>query len=107
MNHDQGKGSDMLLEVQASSDEVVYLFLALAADRHGVSFYRKEKICDFVGLDWTEFEVARRRLVELSLIAFQPYRASNPNGYYQVLPVDGRPPAWNHAFVDATASTPA
>jgi hypothetical protein len=93
------------LEVMSHHDLAVYLFLALAADRHGVSFYRKERICEFVGLDWTEFEVARRRLVEFSLIAFQPYGPSNPNGYYQMLPVDGRPPAWNHGFIDAAAST--
>jgi hypothetical protein len=50
--------------------------------------------------------VARRRLVEFSLIAFQPYRAGDPNGYYQVLPVDGRPPAWNHGVMDARTSKP-
>lgn len=82
------------LEVMAHHDQVLYLFLALAADRHGVSFYRKEKICDAVGLEWSEFEMARDRLIHLSLIAFQPYSATTPNGYYQILPVDGRPPAW-------------
>jgi len=94
------------LEVMSHHDLAVYVFLALAADRHGVSFYRKEKICDCVGIDWTEFEVARRRLMELSLIAFQPYRASDPNGYYQVLPVDGRPPRLNQGLIHATPSTP-
>ena len=74
-------------------DQVLYLFLALVADRHGVSFYRKEKICDCLGLDWGEFEVARDRLIDFKLIAFEPYSALTPNGYYQVLPVDGRPPS--------------
>jgi hypothetical protein len=78
------------LEVMTHHDQVLYLFLTLVADRHGVSFYRKEKICDSLGLDWGEFEVARRRLIDDALIAFEPYNASNPNGYYQVLPVDGR-----------------
>jgi hypothetical protein len=81
------------LEVMAHQDQALYLFLALVADRHGVSFYRKEKVCDCLGLDFQEFEVARRRLIDFTLIAFEPYRASNPNGYYQVLPVDGRPPS--------------
>jgi hypothetical protein len=76
------------VEVMAHQDQVLYLFLVLVADRHGVSFYRKEKICDFLGLDWGEFEVARWRLVDHALIAFEPYNVSNPNGYYQVLPVD-------------------
>lgn len=82
------------LEVMSHHDLAVYLFLALAADCRGVSYYRKEKISDCVNLDWGEFEVARRRLVDLALIAFAPYSASDPNGYYQVLPVDGRPPSF-------------
>ena len=80
------------LEIMTHHDQALYLFFALVADRHGISFYRKEKICDCIALDWGEFEVARRRLVEYQLIAFEPYSASNPNGYYQVLPVDSPPP---------------
>jgi len=79
------------LEAMTHQDQALYLFLVLAADRHGISFYRKEKICDSLGLDWGEFEVARDRLIDLTLMAFQPYSAATPNGYYQVLPVDGRP----------------
>ena len=79
------------LPVMTHQDLALYLFLVLAADRHGVSFYRKEKICEAVGLDWSEFEVARDRLIDFGLIAFEPYNASTPNGHYQVLPVDDRP----------------
>ena len=80
------------LPVMTHQDQALYLFLVLAADRHGVSFYRKEKICDAVGLDFSKFEIARDRLIDFGLIAFEPYSALTPNGYYQVLPVDGRPP---------------
>jgi hypothetical protein len=80
------------LAVMTHQEQVLYLFLALAADRHGVSFYRKEKICDALGLDWADFEIARDRLIDLKLIAFEPYNATTPNGYYQVLPVEGRAP---------------
>jgi len=73
-------------------DQALYLFLVLAADRHGVSFYRKEKIAEAVTLDWGQFEEARTRLIDFGLIAFEPYSALTPNGVYQVLPVDGRPP---------------
>jgi hypothetical protein len=82
------------LQVMIHQEQALYLFLVLAADRHGVSFYRKEKICDAVGLDWSEFEVARDRLIDFKLIAFEPYSALSPNGHYQVLPVDGRPPGF-------------
>jgi len=80
------------LQVMTHPDQALYLFLVLAADRHGVSFYRKEKICDAVGLDWGQFEEARSRLIDFKLVAFEPYSALTPNGVYQVLPVDGRPP---------------
>jgi hypothetical protein len=88
------------LPVMTHQEHALYLFLALAADRHGVSFYRKEKICDATGLDWVQFEVARDRLIDFKLIAFEPYSALTPNGYYQVLPVDGRPPDFAGAVFD-------
>jgi hypothetical protein len=80
------------LDVMTHADQSLYLFLALAADRHGVSFYRREKICDHLGMDLPVFEVARDRLITFGLLAFQPYSALSPNGFYQILPVDGRPP---------------
>ncbi len=75
-------------EVMSHQDQALYLFLALAADRHGVSFYRKEKICRFLGLDFGEFEVAKDRLIDFRLIAFAPYSAVSPNGFYQILPLE-------------------
>jgi hypothetical protein len=80
------------LPVMTHQDQSLYLFLVLAADRNGVSFYRKEKICDCLGLDFQQFEVAKDRLIGMNLIAFQPYSVLLPNGFYQVLPVDGQPP---------------
>lgn len=76
------------LQVMTHQDQSLYLFLALAADRNGVSFYRKEKICDLLGLDFGAFEVARNRLLDMRLLAFEPYSALTVNGFYQVLPVD-------------------
>jgi replication initiation and membrane attachment protein DnaB len=81
------------LPVMTQQDQSLYLFLVLAADRHGVSFYRKEKICEATGLDFQQFEVAKDRLISLGLIAFQSYSVLSPNGFYQVLPVDAQPPA--------------
>jgi hypothetical protein len=80
------------LQVMTHQDQSLYLFLVLVADRHGVSFYRAEKICDILGLDAADFQVARDRLISMGLIAFQPYSALSHNGFYQVLPVEGRPP---------------
>jgi hypothetical protein len=95
------------LQVMTHQDQALYLFLVLVADRHGVSFYRKEKICDALGLDWVQFEIARDRLIDFKLIAFEPYSAFTPNGYYQVLPVDGRPPDFVGAVLgQRTVSSP-
>jgi hypothetical protein len=80
------------LQVMTPQDQSLYLFLVLAADRNGVSFYRNGKIAEVLGLDDPELDVARDRLIDMRLIAFEPYSALSPNGFYQVLPVDGAPP---------------
>lgn len=80
------------LQVMTHEDLALYLFLVLVADRKGVSFYRKEKICDAVSLDFRQFEVAKDRLVGLKLIAFEAYSVLSPNGYYQVLPIETQAP---------------
>jgi hypothetical protein len=76
------------LAVMTHPEQSLYLFLALVADRHGVSFYRQEKITELLGLGDQAFAVARDRLVELGLLAFEAYSATSPNGFYQLLPVD-------------------
>jgi replication initiation and membrane attachment protein DnaB len=81
------------LPIMTHEDQALYLFLILAADRHGVSFYRKERICDTLSLTFQQFDVARDRLINLNLVAYQGYSILSPNGYYQVLPI--RTPAPN------------
>ena len=94
------------LQTMTPQDQSLYLFLALAADRNGVSFYRKEKASNILGLDFGEFEVARDRLIDMGLIAFQSYSALSVNGFYQLLPVDGRPPDFASATPAASAPPP-
>ena len=76
------------LGVMTHEDVTLYLFLVLAADKNGVSFYRKEKICQTVALNDRQFEIAKDRLIDMQLIAFETYSAFSPNGYYQVLPIE-------------------
>lgn len=78
------------LPLTTHQDLALYLFLVLAADRNGVSFYRKEKICDALNLSFGQFEVARDRLIDMKLIAFEGYTILSPNGYYQVLPIEAK-----------------
>jgi hypothetical protein len=83
------------LQVMTHDDMVLYLFLILVADRNGVSFYRKEKICEAVSLDFSQFEIAKDRLINMKLIAFKSYSVLSPNGYYQVLPIESKAPDYS------------
>ena len=97
---------DGFVAVMTHQEQSLYLFLALAADRHGVSFYRREKICDLLGLDDQAFAVARDRLIELGLLAFEAYSVTSPNGFYQLLAVEKPAPdfAAQMGFVETVAA---
>jgi len=88
------------LAVMTSQEQSLYLFLTLAADRNGVSFYRQERIGELLGLDAQAFIVARDRLVELGLLLFEPYSITSPNGFYQLLPTPHAAPDFTAQCVD-------
>lgn len=72
----------------------VYTFLCLAADRSGVSFYRRERMARELGLDDAEVIRCLSRLCDLGLVAHRPYRPGAADGFWQVLslPEEGPPP---------------
>jgi hypothetical protein len=88
------------LEVMTHHDMVLYLFLVLVADKNGVSFYRKEKICQAVSLDYNQFEIAKDRLINMNLIAFESYSMLSPNGYYQILPIETKAPDYSKQITE-------
>ena len=88
------------METMTHQDMALYLFLILVADKNGVSFYRKEKICEAVSLDFSRFEIAKDRLVNMKLIAFESYSVLSPNGYYQVLPIESKAPDYSKQLTD-------
>jgi hypothetical protein len=49
---------------------LLYVFLVLAADRQGLSFYGYDRICSLLGLVLDEYLQARDELIEEDLIAF-------------------------------------
>lgn len=49
---------------------LLYLFLVLAADRLGVSYYSFDKICSLIGIHTDEYILARNELINKDLIAF-------------------------------------
>jgi hypothetical protein len=62
----------------------LYLFLVLAADRDGVSFYSYDRICATLEITLDNYLAARNALVDLDLIAFDGTR-------FQVLSLPSRP----------------
>lgn len=80
--------SDGILERLRPEDLGLYLFLTLAADRNGLSCWRLDRVeralpCFERHALWD----ARKRLAELDLIAYRPWRAGDADGSYQVLSV--------------------
>ena len=62
-----------------------YCFLCLVADRDGVSFYRRSRIGEELGLDEQQVYRALRRLIELDLVAYAPFHPGAADGFHQVL----------------------
>lgn len=73
-----------------SQDErALYLFLVLAADRNGVSFYRYDSICSTLECTLDAYIQARNRLIDKDLLAFDGTR-------FQVLALPAKP-SWPSA----------
>jgi hypothetical protein len=49
---------------------LLYLFLVIAADRHGLSFYSYDLICSLLQMTVDQYVAARNGLLEKDLIAF-------------------------------------
>jgi len=80
--------SEGFLERLRPEDIGLYLFLALAADRNGLSCWRLDRIQRAVPcFDRHALWDARRRLAELDLLAYRPWRRDEPDGCYQLLSV--------------------
>ncbi len=65
----------------------VLVLLALAADRHGASFYGRERMAAQLGMSRPDVDDALRRLLELRLVAHRPWRPGHPDGIWQLLPL--------------------
>jgi hypothetical protein len=80
--------SEGFLERLRPEDIGLYLFLALAADRNGLSCWRLDRIQRAVPwFDRDALRDARRRLVELDLLAYRPWQRDDPDGCYQLLSI--------------------
>mgnify|MGYP001825683914 CR=1 FL=1 len=65
---------------------LLYLFLVLASDRNGLSYYSYDMICTLLQLNLDEYIAARNVLIAMDLIAFD-------GSLFQVLALPPKPVA--------------
>ena len=62
--------TDGFLKTLSQQELLLYVFLVLAADRYGLSFYSYDRICSILHLSLKQYIEARNALVKKDLIAF-------------------------------------
>jgi len=62
--------TDGFLAALSQHELLLYLFLILAADRYGLSFYNYDSICSLLGITVDQYMKARDGLIKKDLIAF-------------------------------------
>lgn len=62
--------ADGFLAALSQHELLLYLFLVIAADRYGLSFYSCNSICSLLGLTVDQYLKARDGLIRKDLIAF-------------------------------------
>lgn len=81
---------DGFLAALTLDEMLLYFFLCLAADRHGISFYRHESIGALLHLEFDPLLLARQGLIAKDLVAFDGRR-------FQVLSLPDHPALMPHA----------
>jgi len=61
---------DGFLSSLNKNELLLYLFLVIASDRHGLSFYAYDAICSYLRLSLDEYIQARDSLIDKDLIDF-------------------------------------
>ena len=79
----------------------VLVLLALAADRHGASFYGRDRMANELSISRQAVDLALSRLMQLHLVDHRPWRPGQADGVWQLLPVPHRsgPPRGGQAAV--------
>jgi len=62
--------TDGFLKTLSPQELLLYVFLILAADRYGLSFYSYDRICSLLHLTLEQYIAARDALIEKDLICF-------------------------------------
>ena len=67
-------------------------FLCLVANRQGVSWYRRDRIRQALGIGDDTVWLALRRLYALDLVAYRPFGRHASDGFHQVLSLPSQGP---------------
>lgn len=65
----------------------VLLLLALAADRHGASFFGRARMASALDLNQGALDRALSKLARLELVDHRPWRPGQADGVWQLLPL--------------------
>ncbi len=65
----------------------VMVLLALASDRHGASFFSRERMAAKLGISRHDVDQTLARMLEWHLVAHRPWRQGHPDGVWQLLPL--------------------
>lgn len=70
-----------------SDATAVLLLLALAADKHGASFYGRHRMASALGVSMNQIDAALQRLRDHRLVDFVPWKKRGRDGVWQLLPI--------------------
>jgi len=70
----------------------VLTLLAVAADRTGSSFYRRDTMAQTLGMPRRDLDEALERLLDLDLVAHRPWSPASFDGVWQLPPLPERRP---------------
>jgi hypothetical protein len=73
------------LALLTPEDLATYTFLCLVANPQGVSWYRRDRIRQALGIGEDALWLALRRLTALDLVAYRPFGPHASDGFHQVL----------------------
>ena len=74
-----------IIDALKKEEILLYYFLVSVGDSRGMSFYRREKICEKLKIGIEQYEEAKRALIEYDLVAYRPFNKYSLSGFFQVL----------------------
>ena len=91
--------TDGFLSALSQKEILLYVFLILASDRYGLSFYSYDAICSFLQISLDQYIEARDGLISKDLIAFD-------GTLFQVLDLPDQPLSQPPIKTDLTSDRP-